>query len=126
MCSPMPDGDDFGPLTVPDNWTELQSAEEEMGRQVDLWGEQNHPDIYPMCEGIRRLGFEFEADGWKAKNAERAGAGTLSWDGILLEEVYEALSAEDEDKMREELVQVAAVALTWAGAIRRRQNGGTK
>ncbi|MGW3992175.1 hypothetical protein ACWEF6_01680 [Amycolatopsis sp. NPDC004772] len=117
----MPDEDDFGSLVVPDKWADLSAAEREMDRQDALWGEQNHPDIGGELPGDWSRLYAGNADRWKALNAERVHYGQLGWDGILLEEVYEALGEADETKMREELIQVAAVALQWAGAIRRRQ-----
>jgi hypothetical protein len=39
--------------------------------------------------------------------------GTLTWRHVLEEEFDEALCEEDEDRLREELVQVAAVAVRW-------------
>ena len=53
-------------------------------------------------------------------NDERVERGSLAWDGILLEEVYEAFAEEDPIKLRSELVQVAAVAVQWIAAIDRR------
>ena len=43
-----------------------------------------------------------------------------TWALVLLEEVLEALSESDPQRIREELVQVAAVAVRWAGAIDQR------
>ena len=40
---------------------------------------------------------------------------------ILLEEVMEALAESDEDRLRVELIQVAAVAAKWVQAIDRRR-----
>jgi hypothetical protein len=125
MCSPMPDGDDFGPVTVPDNWGELQAAEDEMGRQDELWGQQDHPDIGGKVHArSRRASYLETLDRTRDREAFSRKVGYLGWDDILLEEVYEALSEGDEEKMRVELIQVAAVALQWAGAIRRRQKNG--
>jgi mutator protein MutT len=50
-----------------------------------------------------------------------AGAGTLTWRHILMEEVLEALAETEPDRLRAELVQVAAVAVKWAQALDRRQ-----
>jgi hypothetical protein len=46
----------------------------------------------------------------------------LTWRDILLEEVYEAFAETDSDRLREELIQVAAVALSWVDAIDRRKS----
>lgn len=107
---------------TPENWVELGQAEKELNRQDELWGDQSHlPDVEPVSSGwVQRLVYKNLADGWKETNAQRVADGTIAWDGILLEEVFEALSEEDPVKQYEEFVQVAAVALQWAGAIRRR------
>lgn len=73
------------------------------------WGEQNHPLLTPNCpEDSRRFYYE-ESILWKKANADRVEAGTLAWDGILLEEVNEALGEESFIQRRQELIQAAAV-----------------
>jgi hypothetical protein len=52
--------------------------------------------------------------------AYSAGPTGPRWALVLLEEVLEALAEDNEDRLREELVQVAAVAVRWAGAIDQR------
>ncbi|TDC67602.1 hypothetical protein [Streptomyces hainanensis] len=105
-------------------------------RRQDLrWGEQNHPALAPCADGTTtRTGYEASADRWKEINDARARASDTidrcpagasphphtAWDGILLEEVYEALAEEDPAAVRAELVQVAAVAVAWIEAIDRR------
>ncbi len=85
----------------------------ERGRQDELWGEQNHPD---------GTGQQFQS----LANASRdlcngaADSGSLSWQLILMEEVCEAFAESDPSRLREELVQVAAVAMGWVEAIDRR------
>lgn len=99
-------------------------------RQDEKWGEQNHPDIYEDSAS-RRLYYESMARHWKAKNDARVEAqnakGTpkdrnAGWDGILLEEVFEALAEEDPVRLRAELIQVAAVATNWIESIDRRRS----
>lgn len=101
----------------------------ERGRQEALWGEQNHPDRMPNEENHWRIKFMHEAEGWKALNATRVNMLNLegassgqncAWDGILLEEVYEALAEEDPEKLRTELIQSMAVILNWLECIGRR------
>jgi malonyl CoA-acyl carrier protein transacylase len=45
--------------------------------------------------------------------------GRATWASILIEEVAEAMLETDRQKIREELVQVAAVAVKWVEAIDR-------
>ncbi|GAB2882748.1 hypothetical protein [Streptomyces mayteni] len=104
-------------------------------RQDIRWGEQNHPALAPCGDDTAtRAAYEADADRWKGINDERAKASAptagcpegaaphthTAWDGILLEEVYEALAEEDPAAIRAELVQVAAVAVAWVEAIDRR------
>mgnify|MGYP001616241009 CR=1 FL=1 len=69
----------------------LEEVREERKRQDELWGEQNHGD------GM--------------------------WLAILVEEVGEVANDINErsKKLREELIQVAAVACCWVEAIDRRE-----
>jgi hypothetical protein len=112
----------------------LDEIADERARQDAKWGEQNHPDLDPHDIGsVVRNEYAFRADRWKEINARRAGDGCevkyrdpaeacTAWDGVLLEEVYEALAEADPVKIRAELIQVAAVAVAWAEAIDRRSN----
>jgi hypothetical protein len=79
----------------------------ERDRQDAKWGEQSHPD------GTGGEAFQTLA-GW-AKHAEKLASanGNTDWTLILLEEVYEALAESDRAKLREELIQVAAVVVNW-------------
>lgn len=85
--------------------------------QDEKWGEQNHPihenAQYPVPH-------ENLADQYKALNDQRVREGTLAWDGILLEEAYEALAETDPVKQREELVQAGAVIVAMIECIDRR------
>ena len=83
--------------------------------QQDKWGEQNHPD------GTQNA-FAYLADNAKEVTDREAQRGTLTWAQILLEEFWEAMSETDPEKLQVELVQVAAVAVAWVEAIRRRTN----
>lgn len=86
----------------------------ERARQDEMWGEQNHPD------GTGSIGNKLEAD-FRRKDCNAAfNADNGTWRQILLEEVYEALAESDPEKLREELVQTAAVCVAWIQAIDRR------
>lgn len=88
----------------------------EIQRQRDLWGEQNHPD------GTNLAGDDRRAADAKLFNAVLVDINNLTWRDILIEEVFEVFAESDPDKIQEELVQVAAVALSWAEAIERRKS----
>lgn len=106
--------------------------QDERSRQVAKWGEQNHPNgtgekTTPMAEIVRgpanaivNRHFAFGL-ALQAKTATDAHAkdGSLTYADIFLEEVLEALAEEDPVKLREELVQCAAVAVAWIEKIDR-------
>lgn len=82
-------------------------------RQDERFGEQNHPD-----------GTGLDFDDIRAEEARfgcelLAKSGALTWRAILREEVAEAFAESDPPKLREELLQVAAVAVAWVQAIDR-------
>lgn len=106
---------------------EVYDAVAELRRQAELWGEQNHPLIGADYEAQRSLivaSYKNEALRQKYETNLSAKNGTIGWDEILLEEVFELVSEEDPDNQYTEAVQVAAVALNIAGSIRRRQAKG--
>lgn len=102
----------------------LEEVKAELDRQYDRWGPQDHedgtgPDV--LFTDIRHS-FQEITNGLKNHNdfIEQCGIAP-KWAPILLEEVFEAVSEKDQDNVREELIQVAAVAVQWIRAIDRRQ-----
>lgn len=105
----------------------LLALNEERDRQDAKWGEQNHPD--GTGTGMRPLagiGLKPTANasawaaGAKVSTDELAAAGIVTYSDILLEEIFEALAEHDPEKLRNELVQSAAVIVQWVEAIDRR------
>ncbi|MEU4231052.1 hypothetical protein AB0F17_42745 [Nonomuraea sp. NPDC026600] len=107
---------------------------QELAAQDAKWGVQNHPVFdHRDIDVVVRNEYAFRATRWQQINAERAAHSAdrsrcrdasvphahTAWDGILLEEVYEALAEPDPDKMAAELLQVAAVAVQWRRALLR-------
>lgn len=103
--------------TPPPWWPVLVAIEGERKRQLDKWGVQHHPD------GTGASWFTGMAEHYKGVNDSRAVKGTPQWALILLEEVFEALSETDPDRLMVELVQVAAVATGWCEDIASRDRG---
>ena len=101
----------------------LREVVAERVAQDGRWGVQNHPDRALLALDVWSFHHGMDAADWKARNATRASRGELAWDGILLEEVFEACAETDPVKIREELVQVAAVAVAWIEALDRRAAG---
>jgi len=91
----------------------------ERKRQDALFGEQNRPlyNEFFNCEHCK-IKENFYRDINKKEDFR------FSWLTILLEEVYEAFSTKKIDKQREELVQVAAVAVAIIEFIDKKPKGG--
>ena len=106
------------PMTLwaatPDTPVALTDVSRERVRQVQKWGVQTRPD------GTSADLYEEMAYDAKQLTDSRAADGSLTWVEILDEEVLEAFAEEDPDKLRTELVQVAAVALSWVEDLDRK------
>jgi hypothetical protein len=90
-------------------------------RQDATWGEQNHrdgtgPDRVWAFTGPA----SYVADCARQQTQQLAADGHVTWTDIALEEFAEALAESDPERLRAELVQVAAVAVAWVEAIDRR------
>lgn len=111
-------------------WCVLDEIAAERGRQEAKWGEQNHPSLCQVL--LRRVGgcsADRMAEEYEIPTESRAkqlidtavDRGECTYAHILLEEVCEAVAClDDERRIREELVQVAAVAVAWIQCIDRR------
>ena len=87
---------------------------EERRRQRARWGTNDWPDGTGSEEWKRRAGeLRVQCD---AAFDQRVG----TWRHILLEEVAEAMAEVDPDRLKAELVQVAAVACQWVESLERR------
>lgn len=88
---------------------------QERVRQDEKWGQQDHPDgtgpTIPTLNAVEHARNE-------CNYVFRHGLGT--WRHVLAEEFAEAMAESDPARLREELIQVAAVAVAWVEAIDRR------
>lgn len=91
----------------------LSDITAERKRQDAKWGEQNWPD------GTGAPIWEAEAAAAKSATDANAQNGSVTYGDILIEEVYEAMAESDAANLREELIQVAAVAVAWVEKIDR-------
>ena len=90
----------------------LDEVAAERRRQDELWGEQNHVNGTGPAWSHRTLNPNLLKALWDAR--------IHTWAVILAEEVAEALDEIDDEPLREELIQVAAVAVAWVEAIDRK------
>ncbi|GAB2922851.1 hypothetical protein ACFMQL_30180 [Nonomuraea fastidiosa] len=95
----------------------LAEVRDERVAQDERWGMQVLPD------GTGGHGTVAAADAARDETETAARAGGLTWRHILAEEVMEAFAEEDPQRLRRELIQVAAVAVKWVQALDRRPAG---
>ncbi|GAA4586944.1 hypothetical protein GCM10023194_34500 [Planotetraspora phitsanulokensis] len=81
--------------------------------QDAIWGVQELPD------GTGPQGLP-EADRARQAVEDAAARGLPTWRDILYEEVMEAFAEDDPERLRAELIQVAAVAVKWVQALDQR------
>lgn len=86
----------------------------ERKRQDAKWGEQNHPDGTSLEN-------EITAHAAKVVCQGKAADGIVTWVDILDEEVSEAFAETDPEKLKAELIQIAAVCKQWIECIDRRK-----
>lgn len=96
----------------------LEETSKETERQVKKWGIQSWPD-----------GTKVEGDDIRAKRAKDicdalAEKGLVTWRDILFEEVMEAFDESDPDALLEEVIQCAAVCMSWASDIAWKKSQG--
>lgn len=84
-------------------------------RQHERWGEQSLPD------GTGGDEFGWGADMARVECEDAVDDGYVTFRHVLAEEVAEAFAESDPEKLRAELVQVAACAIQWVEAIDRRK-----
>lgn len=114
----------------------LEEIKKERCLQDLKWGIQDHPSVDPILTGRnggatpQRICEEYEIPTEeRAKSLCNLAAlkGVLTWSHILVEEVSEVISTlSDDGKRREELVQLAAVAIAWIQSIDRQNRKDRK
>lgn len=94
----------------------------EIDRQNSKWGEQSYPltfiDYDPDTRCVLHGVPEEEVAKWKCEKGNTLG--NLTWAAILIEEVSEAISAQNNKDSYDEMIQVAAVAIQAAKDIKKR------
>lgn len=107
--------------TLPASFSVALEVIVERQRQDEKWGPQNHPwvRVEPEMACVAYLANIGAADTAKAHVDLAARTGQLTFARILVEEVAEALEAPTTAEIREELIQVAAVAVAMVERIDR-------
>ena len=99
----------------------FQAIQREQDRQLAKWGQQDHPSFLEMDDDEREDRRKF-SEAVKEDTDDAAKDGTLTWEHILVEELFEAKAeTENDENLKTELIQVAAVALSWIESIERKR-----
>lgn len=105
-----------------EQWLALQPVLEEVAQerlaQLAQWGNQ------PLPLGFGWADAKPLADKYRQECDDAMGDGRVTHRHVLLEEVWEALAERDPAKARDELIQVAAVAVKIIQDIDRAAAGG--
>jgi hypothetical protein len=96
----------------------LSQIAAERKRQDAKWGIQNHPMLDSELTPEEAVAIAEEA---RARCQKAAADGTIAWSHILVEEVAETFAETEPARQREELIQVAAVALAMIECIDRKE-----
>ena len=107
----------------------LREVHQERVCQDSKWGVQNHPSLDQVLLGRpggcspERMAEEYEICSenrakFLCEQAFQSGRGTYGH--IAIEEMAEVICARDEQSIRAELIQLAAVCVAWVEAIDRR------
>lgn len=133
---------------MPSRWHRFVVLDEisgERDKQDRKWGIQHHPDgtgdwriagqsakvLLAIIRSSNDSFTEKTADGGKRRfvpvhstrmSSVEMREERLTWMAILLEEVLEAAVETDPQRLREELIQVAAVAVKWVEDIDQRES----
>lgn len=107
----------------------FEEVQDELNRQDEKWGEQNHPNgtgpdhvMWPAV-AVKVKSYGAIADAAKQATDTAAKLGGLTYADILLEEVFEAMAEADAARLRAELIQSAAVCVAWIQKIDRDKAG---
>lgn len=110
-------------------WGILREVSAERDQQIAKWGDQRlrnfrsgafrDPEAPSVRTGTRRamLGLAATTEEFRTRCEVAEKSGILSFADVLMEEVSEAMDAENEVELRAELIQVAAVAVKWIEAL---------
>lgn len=102
-----------------DAWARLEDVLDAVHREREVqhekWGQQDHPD------GTGGYAAEIRARIMRRDCDQAFANGRGTFRHILDEEVAEALAETDPEKLKAELIQVAAVAVAWVEKLIRQE-----
>lgn len=95
-----------------------EEVKDELDRQLTKWGEQNHPSV---INGLspESLAYTYGIPVETLAKAHCDNAATITWAHIAVEELCEAVAASSDSERRIELIQLAAVIVSWIECLDR-------
>lgn len=108
----------------------IEEIQNEVIRQHEKWGQQNHPSLDQILLGRpgsctpQRMCEEYEIpteSRAKQKCDIASNRKGITWGHIAVEELSEVISAFNSKARREELIQLAAVCISWIDSIDRNE-----
>jgi|SRR5579859_5199996 len=113
------EGDSANLVGVDVNTTRMLAVMEEIVderfRQDAKWGEQNYKGGNGLASHLGLAGVY--------KTLNDLPSIQKTWKDVFLGEMHEALGATSDEELRQQLVQLAALAVAWIQAIDRKSNG---
>lgn len=93
----------------------ITGIQAELARQIEKWGVQRHPDGTGPFKPMSYIGLASVIRDQACESCDRAARdGRVAWRHIAAEELFEAFAEPaGSDELRRELIQVAAVAISW-------------
>ena len=103
----------------------ISLVEMEAQRRREDLGNEDHSDVssYSLTQFADppQQAAAQKARGWQQWNLDREKADDLAWDGLLLQQVYAVLaSTGDQTELGDELIQLAALVVSWAVQVKGR------
>jgi len=97
-----------------------EAVDTERARQLAKFGDQHHPNGTGPNGQLLGTPMPSVLAAIRSSVDDANERGEATWIGILFEEVFEAAVEQDREKLRAELLQVAAVCAAWISDLDRR------
>lgn len=110
----------------------LEKVFEERNRQVERYGHNDDKvdGTGPKSAWLSPLIGEISAQAIEERLREGyekdGGDGGVTWMHLVREEIAESFAESDPDRLEEELLQVAALCVSWVETIQKRREGKTE
>jgi hypothetical protein len=98
----------------------LAEVKAERKAQVEEWPERELPFLGGRMPEAAQSVYASRAANWRLINENRKEIGTLGWDGLFVESVWELLASDNEAERRARLILLSAVLVGEVESMDRR------